>query len=127
MEEFVTGVIRQMTPGAWGIWSLVGMALLGWLKFQAEIKKINSGDDTSLRKDLLERIDTLEKRAVEQDRAMLAERRKCDDELSNMRAEIKGLHRQILEMAKYMAETMGTAVRLPPATKAAMDRLGDME
>lgn len=123
MDEFALGVLRQMTPGAWGIWALVGVVVVGWFKFRTEIRKIESGDDTSLRRDLLERIATLEKRDAERERALNAQIAKCDEEQAVLKAQISGLHRQIIEMAKYLVEVTGTAAMIPPATKAMIEKM----
>ena len=62
------------------IGGLVIMLITAWFKIKPAMRKIESDSDTSLRADLFQRIETLEKKLDQ-------ERRECDDKLDKLRSE----------------------------------------
>lgn len=118
MSQAVFG-IPGLTFGGAGIWTLVALAVVWLIRIQPKMRELQNNADGSLRKDLMERIDKLEKQ-------LLDERRECDRELEKMRVEMRGmqqtmdgLHRQLITQSSALA------LRLPPGTaaSAAADRL----
>ncbi len=118
MSQAVLG-IPGLTFGGAGIWTLVALAVVWLIRIQPKMRELANNADGSLRKDLMDRIDKLEKQ-------LLDERRECDRELEKMRVEMRGmqqtmdgLHRQLITQSSALA------LRLPPGTaaSAAADRL----
>lgn len=95
-------LLRAMTPGSWGVWSLVALAVLSLIKGWPVLKKIGMDGDASLRHDLLDEVRALRREVAD-------ERRSCDlklaeqdkrhaTELGELRGEINGLRNQLLQM-----------------------------
>jgi ElaB/YqjD/DUF883 family membrane-anchored ribosome-binding protein len=109
--------VPGLTFGGAGIWTLVALVVVWIIRIQPKMRELQNSADGSLRKDLMERIDKLEKQLSE-------ERRECDREMHEMREEfrntikamqqtIDGLHRQLL------AQSSSLALRLTPASTSA--------
>lgn len=131
-ETLIARIISEMTPGAYGIWALVVLALLGWFKIRPQLAEIKSNSDTSLRSDLMARIVKLETQqealTVKHDTEMEKERLRCDRDMAILRAEIAKLRRHIsaLEVVIARAHPEGT----PPDMQAQLDairREGDIQ
>ena len=84
-------ILKALTPGGVGVWTLVFLCLITLIKGWPALKKISVEADGSLRADLLARISDLEKQAA-QDRLaftneMAAERKRCEEEIRELRQE----------------------------------------
>lgn len=90
-----------------GVWTLVLIALITLIKGWPALRKLSIEADGSLRKDLMQRISTLE---VE-NRAL--------------HAEIAGLHRQMITMQLVTGQPIPLE-KMAPATAEAAARLADM-
>lgn len=88
--------------GSVGVWTLVFIALITLIKGWPALKKMSIEADGSLRKDLLDRIGSLESE-------IRAERKACDERLNEqelrhveamatLQGEVNGLRRQLLQM-----------------------------
>jgi polyhydroxyalkanoate synthesis regulator phasin len=94
-----------------GVWALVGLAVVTLIKGWPALRKLSIEAEGSLRKDLLERIDSLEKEVS-------AERRSCDDRLreqdaahreaeARLNGRIDGLTRQLLQLQQSAGIAIG--------------------
>lgn len=115
LESALTGSIAGWVS-AGGITGLLCLALLAvnqWRKNNREDRQQKIDADETLRADLLTRIRELE---ANQERALEAERRRCDAEMSVMRSDFQkqfdGLMRQFLTFQMALA---GSA---PPLTRS---------
>lgn len=109
--------VPGLTFGGVGNWAIFAAVVVAIVRIIPEMTKLRNASDTSLRKDLMDRIDKLEKQLAD-------ERRECDREMESMRIEfrnqitglektIEGLHKQLL------AQSSALAIRLSPASTAA--------
>lgn len=105
-----------------GVWTLVLIALITLIKGWPALRKLSIEADGSLRRDLLDRIDALEKE-------LSAERRSCDDrlreqdsrhkeEIATIHGELNGLRSQMIQLQR----SSGTALPLGPLPARATDR-----
>ncbi len=108
-------ILKAMTPGGWGIWTLVALAVLSLIKGWPVLRKIGLEGDTSLRRDLMSRVSKLESDLHE-------ERVSCERELGSLRAEIAGLHRQLIAFQLASGRPLPLDV---PAADAAIERMLD--
>src|SRR5689334_16868854 len=101
MYELNLAELAQRGAG-YGVWTLVLIALVTLIKGWPALKKLSIEADGSLRKDLLDRIGTLEVQ-------LTAERRSCDDrlreqesrhnaEMARLEGEVNGLRRQMVQL-----------------------------
>lgn len=106
--------IPGLTFGGAGIWTLVALAVVWIIRIQPKMRELQNSADGSLRKDLMERIDKLEKQ-------LLDERRQCDRELDAMRVELRGMQQTVDGVHRQLiAQSSSLALRLtPPNTEAA--------
>lgn len=124
-----------ITIGSAGIWALVIMGLVAWWKglptlISALTKrtidleaKIQASMDAYIERNDREIAKVLEKLAqTEAEHENCKNRQKqTDQEVSRLHDEILGLKRQI---AAYQMAMVEHGLELPPATKAAMERMG---
>lgn len=94
-------ILKALTPGGVGVWTLVFLCLITLIRGWPVLKKISVEADGSLRADLLKRISDLETQAA-QDRLafateMAAERKRCEDEIRELRQEAEDERRALKE------------------------------
>jgi hypothetical protein len=104
-------VTRLLSDGAGiGVWTLVLLLLITLVKSWPALRKLGLDADGSLRKDLLERIRTLEE-------ALRAERAECnakfeeqkrshDNMMAQMQGQIDGLMRQLIQLQQSAGGTI---------------------
>lgn len=101
MNELAIAELAERGAG-YGVWTLVLIALVTLVKGWPALKKLSIEADGSLRKDLLNRIATLESE-------LATERRSCDDrlrdqdarhraEMARIEGEVNGLRRQMVQL-----------------------------
>ncbi len=78
-------VLKSMTPGAYGIWVLVILAVLTAIKAWPRLKEMQLGADGSLRTDLLARISQLETQVGAMETAQTEERERHQAEMQILR------------------------------------------
>jgi hypothetical protein len=94
--------------GSVGVWTLVFIALITLIKGWPALKKMSIEADGSLRKDLLDRIGSLEAE-------IRSERKACDERLNEqeirhveamalLKGEVNGLRRQLLQMQELTGQ-----------------------
>jgi len=92
-------LLSQVTPGAIGIWSLLGVVVVALIRAWPVLQKIRSESDAGLRGDLLKRIADLEHNHDE-----------CLDQNNRLRVDmgnlIDGLRRQIVAYQIIVAERL---------------------
>jgi hypothetical protein len=102
-------ILKDMTPGAYGIWLLVVMAATTAIRGWPALKKLQVEADGSLRTDLLRRIDGLETQIDVLRAESNAHHERCDKII----AEIRGQHalemhklreQHLVELARALAE-----------------------
>lgn len=130
MPPEVLRFFSQLTPTAYGVWAIFGMGLIWWIRGIPERRRARDEGDNSLRKDLLGRIETLERERALDRRDRERERRECNDEQDRLRQLIRdqekaidGLQRQFI----LFQLTVGQAIppdKMTPEIKAMIGRLG---
>jgi hypothetical protein len=100
---------------AYGVWALVVVAIITLIKGWPALRKLSLEADGSLRKDLFARIHELEEQ-------LAVERRDCAVKLEELRAEVVGLHRQ---MVTQQLISTGKFRDFPPATAESVKRRGE--
>lgn len=114
----IEAIRKTMTVGGAGVWVLVFLFGVTLVKAWPALAKLKNDSDASLRADLLKllavrdaRIAALEAKLLEQqvsfDKQMMAERAQCREEIDELRAEIAGLHRQIIQNSRTTAQMIG--------------------
>lgn len=83
MPELIA--IRGMTPGAYGIWVLVMLAVITAIKGWPKLKEMQLGADGSLRTDLMARISQLETQLTRVEADQAAERDRHAAEMQVLR------------------------------------------
>lgn len=101
-------ILKTMTPGSWGIWTLVLLAFGAMVKVWPSIKKLQNEADGSLRHDLLLMIADLR-------RELAVEKQRCSDSEEKLNREIGQLHGQIHELRNSMVELTLAAGRTAKA------------
>ncbi|HET7255619.1 MAG TPA: hypothetical protein VFJ46_17820 [Xanthobacteraceae bacterium] len=124
MNELQLAELAQRGAG-YGVWTLVLIAMVTLIKGWPALKKLSIEADGSLRKDLLERIGTLEGKLEEGSEQLAIERRECDRQLEELRKEIAGLHRQMITFQLVSGQPIALEA-MPPATADAARRLADL-
>lgn len=104
-------IIKEMTPGAYGIWTLVALAIVTALKGWPALKKLQVESDGSLRADLLARISTLESQVDGLRAEQAAAHGRCDAIIAEMRRqhalEMHDLREQhLLELGRLLGRKM---------------------
>lgn len=79
--------IKDMTPGGYGIWTLVALAVVTAIKGWPALKKLQNESDGSLRADLLARISGLEKQVDGLRAEITASHDRCDKIIAEIRAQ----------------------------------------
>lgn len=100
-REAAPVAVTNLTPTFYAmcvaIVGLFGILVRQWVPY----KKLLVDEDASLRSDLLKRISDLESTQVDMQRRhedeMREERRRCDEEMSKVRAQLDGLQRMIVQ------------------------------
>lgn len=101
---------KTMTPGGWGIWTLVTIVAAALIRMWPAMKKLQNEADGSLRHDLLLMIADLRKE-------LAIEKQRCADSETALNAEIGKLHGQIHELRNSMVELTMAASRMQLKTE----------
>lgn len=118
-REAAPVAVTNLTPTFYAmcvaIVGLFGILVRQWVPY----KKLQVEEDASLRTDLLKRISDLEAAQIDIQRRheeeMRDERRRCDEEMSKVRAQLDGLQRMIVQWQI----TSGRAIELGHSPEAA--------
>ena len=110
----------QITPGAIGIWSLLGVVLVALVRAWPVLNKIKTDAEAGIRGDLLKRIEDLENRHDD-----------CLEENARLRKDMgdlaDGLRRQIISYQILIAEHMPALTRSPEIDKMVERLKGEPE
>ena len=108
-------LLSQVTPGAIGIWTLLGVVVVALIRAWPVLQKVKSDADAGIRGDLLKRIEDIEDRHDD-----------CLEENARLRKDmgelVDGLRRQIIAYQIIMAEKM-PGISLTPAIDDMIHRL----
>lgn len=119
--------IPGLTPGGVGIWTMVLLMVASLFKMWPALRKIAADSDGSLRTDLLGRVRQLEvDRAADDIRhtqEMVAERQRCAQEIGELRQQIIGMQRQIMEFQIVIARSYPLDKDIPPEMQRILDRM----
>lgn len=115
------------TPGAAGIWALVIMGFVGWWKILPglieSITKRSIDLETRMQQSMAAYIERNDKEMEE----LKSDHRNCKDGQKQLEQEVSRLHDEILglkrQIAAYQMAMVEHGLELPPATKAAMERM----
>jgi hypothetical protein len=104
-----------------GIWTGVVLLVAAIVKAWPHLRKLSNESDASLRHDLMERIDKLEKQLSD-------ERRDCDKQMSELQGEMRGLRDKIDGLVRQLvayqvAEARSGVIPLSPQMMRAVDSL----
>ena len=99
-------IIQSMTPGGWGVWTLVALSAVTLIKGWPAMKKLQNEADGAMRSDFLKMISDLR---AELDK----EKDRCERSEQALRSEIDRLHGQIHELRNSMVELSLRASREP--------------
>lgn len=104
----IPAALQYLTLSSAGVWVLVAIAITTAIKSWPILRRIQLESDSSLRRDLLEEV-----RKLRAD--VISERRSCDErieaqdkrhsaELAELRGEVNGLRRQLLQMQQMTGQ-----------------------
>lgn len=82
-------LVKASAASGYGIWALVLIAVITIVKGWPAIVEASNASNSSLRKDLMARVEGLEE-------DLRAERKSCDEQIRLLRNEIAGLQRQLI-------------------------------
>lgn len=119
----VAVAVQGLSPGAVGTWTGVVILVAALVKAWPHLRKLTNESDASLRHDLMERIDKLEKQQSD-------ERRECDRQMTELHSEIRGLRdelagvmRQLITYQVAEARRGNASVTMTPQMLRAVDSL----
>lgn len=119
MRDAIPVVVNNLTPTFWSVCVLIVIVLGYGIKVWPSLDKQKREGDASLRADLMKML-TDERAGHATEMAVLRqemqdERRRCDEELHAVRAQVEGLQRMILQFST----SSGRAIELGKVPEAA--------
>lgn len=118
MEHIFKWALDKTTPGAVGIFAILAFVVVVYLQLKPKFMALGISQTAEFQARMLARIAELEKAGVERERTHAAElkqlREEFDEERELLREEIRGLHRQLLQMA----QSAGVMAVLPAVSKS---------
>ena len=90
--------VNNLTPTFWSVIGLCVIAVGALIKVWPMLDKQKRAGDASLREDLMGLLATRDKRITELESDIINERRRCDEEMSKLRAQVDALQRMIVQL-----------------------------
>lgn len=115
-----------------GVWGIVAVMVIVLIRTWPALTKLRNDSDASLRADLLQRLSAVETQLAEArkeaadervrlERQLLDERKECREEIEQLRAQVEGLQRQIIQNSHSSAQMLGMPNAAPTTTAAIKD------